>query len=212
MPFIGNKPTAVPLSGADIQDGTIGLADLSATGTKDATTFLRGDNTFATAGGTNTPSFQAKLSSNQVISAETLTKVAVNSELFDSDGCYNNTGSTTTLNGISVPSYSFAPNVSGKYFIFGSISLNPSGSDNIYRVIMKFAKNDTHISNSDNTLNSSTFASGFTIYQGVVVDLNGTSDYVDMQAFLHPQGTPEIRIIGDTQESRTWFGAYKIIE
>jgi len=51
MPFIGNKPTAVPLSGNDIQDGTIGLADLSATGTKDATTFLRGDNTFAVAGG-----------------------------------------------------------------------------------------------------------------------------------------------------------------
>jgi len=47
MPFIGNKPTAVPLSGDDIQDGTIGLADLSATGTKDSTTFLRGDNTFA---------------------------------------------------------------------------------------------------------------------------------------------------------------------
>jgi len=51
MPFIGNKPTAVPLSGDDIQDGTIGLADLSATGTKDSTTFLRGDNTFAEAGG-----------------------------------------------------------------------------------------------------------------------------------------------------------------
>ena len=48
MPFIGNKPTAVPLTGDDIQDGTIGIADLSATGTKDSTTFLRGDNTFQT--------------------------------------------------------------------------------------------------------------------------------------------------------------------
>ena len=48
MPFIGNKPTAVPLTGDDIQDGTIGIADLSATGTKDSTTFLRGDNTFNT--------------------------------------------------------------------------------------------------------------------------------------------------------------------
>ena len=34
-----------------VSDGTIGLAKLSATGTKDATTFLRGDNTFAQAGG-----------------------------------------------------------------------------------------------------------------------------------------------------------------
>jgi hypothetical protein len=42
-----------------VSDGTIGLAKLSATGTKDATTFLRGDNTFASAGGTNTPAFLA---------------------------------------------------------------------------------------------------------------------------------------------------------
>ena len=51
MAYIGKVPTAVPLTSADIQDGTIALADLSATGTKDATTFLRGDNTFAVAGG-----------------------------------------------------------------------------------------------------------------------------------------------------------------
>jgi hypothetical protein len=46
--YLGNKPTAVPLTGDDIQDGTIGIADLSATGTKNNTTYLRGDNTFAT--------------------------------------------------------------------------------------------------------------------------------------------------------------------
>jgi hypothetical protein len=61
MAYIGKVPTAVPLStndladsivtSAKITDGTIALADLSATGTKDATTFLRGDNTFAEAGG-----------------------------------------------------------------------------------------------------------------------------------------------------------------
>jgi hypothetical protein len=69
MAYIGKVPTAVPLSGADLEDnivtsakitdGTIALADLSATGTKDATTFLRGDNTFASAGGDNTPAFDA---------------------------------------------------------------------------------------------------------------------------------------------------------
>ena len=48
MAYIGKVPTAVPLTSADIQDGTISLADLSATGTKDATTFLRGDNSFQT--------------------------------------------------------------------------------------------------------------------------------------------------------------------
>ena len=70
MPFIGNKPSAVPLTSADIADSiitsakivdatianadiansTIALAKLSATGTADATTFLRGDNSWASAG------------------------------------------------------------------------------------------------------------------------------------------------------------------
>lgn len=51
MAYIGASPTAVPLTGADIEDGTVQIADLAATGTKDATTFLRGDGTFAEAGG-----------------------------------------------------------------------------------------------------------------------------------------------------------------
>ena len=70
MPFIGNKPSAVPLTSADIADSiitsakivdatianadiantTIALAKLSATGTADATTFLRGDSSWASAG------------------------------------------------------------------------------------------------------------------------------------------------------------------
>jgi hypothetical protein len=61
MAYIGKVPSAVPITSADladsivtsakIADGTITLSDLSATGTQDATTFLRGDNTFAEAGG-----------------------------------------------------------------------------------------------------------------------------------------------------------------
>jgi hypothetical protein len=58
MGYLGYKPADKPLTAADITDSiitsakitdaTIALADLSATGTKDSTTFLRGDNTFAT--------------------------------------------------------------------------------------------------------------------------------------------------------------------
>ena len=44
--------------------GNIALADLSATGTKDATTFLRGDNTFAEAGGGITMADQWRLTAN----------------------------------------------------------------------------------------------------------------------------------------------------
>ena len=44
-------PSDGTVTNAKIVDSTIQLAKLSATGTKDATTFLRGDNTFAEAGG-----------------------------------------------------------------------------------------------------------------------------------------------------------------
>ena len=69
--YLGNRPTAVPLTSADIQDGVITAADLgansvdsselvngsvdlghlSASGTASSSTFLRGDNSWVAAGG-----------------------------------------------------------------------------------------------------------------------------------------------------------------
>ena len=66
--YLGNRPTAVPLTSADIQDGVITASDLaensvdsselvdgsvdlshlSASGTKSSSTYFRGDNSFAT--------------------------------------------------------------------------------------------------------------------------------------------------------------------
>ena len=71
MGYLGNRPTAVPLTSADIQDGVITAADLgansvdsselvdgsvdlghlSASGTASSSTFLRGDNSWVAAGG-----------------------------------------------------------------------------------------------------------------------------------------------------------------
>ena len=44
-------PSDATVTTAKLADSSVSLAKLTATGTKDATTFLRGDNTFATAGG-----------------------------------------------------------------------------------------------------------------------------------------------------------------
>ena len=85
-------------------NGSVGTAQLSATGTKDATTFLRGDNTFAVAGGDNTPAFQVLLSSSQSINSGTNTVIPFDTEIFDSDNA--------VLNGVfTVPS-----GKAGKYF------------------------------------------------------------------------------------------------
>ena len=97
-----------------IVDANVTLAKLSATGTKDATTFLRGDNTFATAGGTNTPAFLAASTSNQTIANNTSTLISYGTELFDTDNCYDNTAGN----------YSFTPNVAGKYYVFASMRMD----------------------------------------------------------------------------------------
>ena len=75
-------PSDDTVTNAKIVDSTIALGKLSATGTKDATTFLRGDNTFAEAGGGLVL---------QVVNAHTGTQVTSNSTT------YVDTGLTATI-------------------------------------------------------------------------------------------------------------------
>jgi uncharacterized protein YdgA (DUF945 family) len=159
--------------------------------------------------GQNYPAFSAQLSADQTVSSATFTKVEIDSETFDSDGCYNNTGSTVTLNGISVPSYSFAPNVAGKYFIFGQIQMNPTGSDNLRQDLVNIAKNDIKIINTNFYSNNTTNINIQTKHTSFILDLNGTSDYINLVGYTNvASGTPSFE--GDTVETRTSFGAYRI--
>ena len=74
---------------AAIADDAVGIANLGATGTASATTFLRGDNSWAEAGGTNTPSFGAYLAANQTYSNDTWTKITMNTEEWDTDSAFD---------------------------------------------------------------------------------------------------------------------------
>ena len=159
--------------------------------------------------GQNYPAFYAKLNSDQTATDDTTTKLALTGEIFDTDGCYNNTGSTTTLNGISVPSYSFAPNVAGKYYIFVQVIVNASSTDNVQRALCKILKNDTSIAIADFIVNSSSEADILTPSVEAIVELNGTSDYVNAQGYADIiSGTLAFK--GDATEARTFLGAYRI--
>ena len=158
---------------------------------------------------TNTPAFFAKKSGDQFPSNSTLTTLSLTSESFDVGGCYNNTGSTVTLNGISVPAYSFAPNVAGKYYISAKVNVNATGSDNVSRGYVQLFKNTDAIGIGD--FNSSNQADIITSEVDLTVELNGTSDYVTAKGFgTTSSGT--LRFKGDTTEARTYFQGYKIIE
>jgi hypothetical protein len=159
----------------------------------------------------STPAFEAKLNSDQFPSTDTNTKLSANGEIFDTDGCYNNTGSTVTLNGISTPAYSFAPNVAGKYYIFATILVNPTGINNLHRAYCFILKNDVSIALGQISSGSSHVGDFFSPSVGIITELNGTSDYVYAQGF--GSNTSEtLRFKGDTTEARTFFGAYRIIE
>ena len=105
-------------------DNTVSLAKLTATGTKDATTFLRGDNTFASAGGDNTPNFYVTKSANQSISANTWTKITLDQELFDSDNVF-------ASDKFTVPS-------AGKYVITITVRCDtPNGGEHVNLALYK---------------------------------------------------------------------------
>ena len=81
-----------------IANDAVDIAMLSATGTADATTFLRGDNAWAApAGGDNTPAFQAYLSSNQSIPNDAYTLIECDTEDFDTGSGYDTSTFTYTV-------------------------------------------------------------------------------------------------------------------
>ena len=179
---------------ARIADGDITLNKLSATGTKDATTFLRGDNTFATpAGGTNTPAFQAFMNGNQTIPTGSYTKLEMDAEVFDTDSKYD----TST--------YRFTPTVAGQYWVWGKFRFD-DGVD-IGSAIMAFFKNGTIFSKSTEFTTDVT-----TLMFGMTVELD-SDDYLEIYAYQSSVGS--VSVNGNAtypeQDVGTW-GAYRIIE
>jgi hypothetical protein len=90
-----------------IQDDAVGIANLGATGTASATTFLRGDNSWAVAGGNNVPRFSVYASAAWDLSDNTWTLNPFDSADVNDDGasgtCVNITASGTNPRGFTVP-------------------------------------------------------------------------------------------------------------
>jgi len=127
-------------------------------------------------GGGNTPSFLAYLTSNQSIAHNTNTHIHLNGEYFDTGGCYNNTGSTATLNGVSAPLYSFAPNVAGKYFI-GAKGRADTSNDGTATTTQLWKNGSIFAQVRDSLDNAES------MFIGILIDLDGTDDYVQMYQY-----------------------------
>jgi len=150
---------------------------------------------------TNTPAFFAYLSGgDQTVSDAVSTKVTINSEVFDSDNCFDST-----------TNYRFTPTTSGKYFVFGQIV---GLQNNLYNVGVAIYKNGSYY----NSIKINPYANAVAeigVYVSGVVTMNGTSDYVELFGVVDvASGTP--KIAGDAGIYTTigylsYFGAYKLI-
>jgi hypothetical protein len=146
--------------------------------------------------GQNYPAFEAYLSADQSISDDVNTKVLANTEVFDTDSCYDNS-----------TNYRFTPNVAGKYYVYGSIGFATTpAATTAADYLITIKRNDSsyrafYEDPPNNVLNLKTM----TIF--AIVDMNGTTDYLELFGrFNVTSGGPIFR----TGEQNTVFGAYRI--
>jgi hypothetical protein len=176
-------------------NASVGLSQLTASGTKDATTFLRGDNTFASAGGVNTPSFSAERTSDITITNVTKTTVLFDNKFYDSSSAYD----TSTGK--------FQPQVSGKYFVNANVKMQTGTNSNLSNVLAEMYKNSTIIA-SDIQDNRSNYGRKNTGDVTAIVDMNGSSDFVLIKGYI-----AEVSATGTAKVSAgSTFQAFRIIE
>jgi len=187
------------LNASKITAGTIATARLGS-GTANSSTFLRGDNTFSAAGGTNTPAFEANISTRQTIANNTITKVQCNTEIFDTNGNYDNSSN-----------YRFTPTTAGKYFVYANIGMG-SGDNSAFGVgSIYIYKNGSsyfegRIDNSSNSPNQMFKQINATI------SMNGSADFIEIFGKIaSSSGTPYFEG-NNNYNLGSNFGAYKIIE
>jgi hypothetical protein len=118
------------------------------------------------------PAFSAYRNSNQSISSGVITKVQLNTELFDTN---NNFDSTTN--------YRFTPTVAGYYQINAQVRLRGTSSDN---KILYIYKNGSNYAAMDNYAISIEY---FQIAFSQVIYFNGTTDYIEMYALTNGTNT-----------------------
>jgi hypothetical protein len=125
------------------------------------------------------PTFHAHLySSTQSITGGSSTKFIATTKLYDTAGAFNNTASPVTLNGLSVPAYSFMPPVAGYYQLSGMVQLANNSTVNC----VDFFRNNSFDQN--NGVRGFLGTSQGPATSGLMF-LNGTTDYVDMRIYAN---------------------------
>ena len=130
-----------------------------------------GSGTFTQTFASSTPAFRAYAGSVQTPSANTDTKAQLDTESYDTDNCYDTSN------------YRFTPNVAGKY-CFTWVAQDNYTSSSASDIDIAIRKNGSDIAESRSLNRSSNYYQTHTCI--TVVDMNGSSDYVEF--FLKHEG------------------------
>ena len=144
-------------------------------------------------GQTMTPAFFAYDESTQSLTDETLTKLDLATEVFDTDGNF--------------ASDRFTPTTAGKYFLFAKTSGGSSSFENNRNTDIFIYKNGSALTYSKATFtpggNTSGLATTITPFTSAIVDMNGSGDYVEVYAKVNTSS-------GNGSCENSIFGGYRI--
>jgi hypothetical protein len=178
------------LIGSSLTNDTINATQLDETANYDFTGTITG------VGGVSTPYFVASINSSQTVSDNVTTKATFQEEIIDSDGCYDNS-----------TNYRFTPTTAGKYFVACTLGGTVFGLAQINSMEIFIYKNG---SSYMSTVHNASGNPGYWLSPvcNTIVDMNGTTDYLEVYGKLNVVGyTPQ------WYSARTsWFMAHKIIE
>ena len=155
------------------------------------------------AGGANTPAFHAYLSANQTLSSATFTKVAFNTELYDTNNFYDNS-----------TNYRFTPTIAGKYIVYSGLRHSTENNTDLQISTLALQKNSSYYAYSQHNRGNSTARDG-SQFISIAIDFNGSSDYVEIYGRINGSNTLTLPGSSDTSASSVqqncFFGAYKLI-
>jgi len=144
-----------------------------------------------------TPAFEAYRSSDQTPSNNTLTKIQFNTEIYDTDGNYDNSSD-----------YRFTPTTAGKYFVYGSMRGDAESITDLEFIRLDIYKNGSTYKNTAIEFGATNDIDNASLTITAVVDMNGSTDYLEIFGMLRSSVQPTIN--GDGNKPTT-FGAYRII-
>ena len=175
----------------------VDIAMLSATGTASATTFLRGDNAWAAAGGNNTPAFHANVSGyTSSWSAGTWTLVPFDVETFDTDSDFDLTADR------------FTPTTAGKYYVYGQVT-GSANSGNLTQTGVRLEKNGVvQVKNQEEFRAGSLSADVEYKFVAAIIDMNGSSDYLECWGLVNAASGTYV-LSGYT--TNVFFGAFRLL-